>query len=94
MAWTESLKKAQNTLIVKVQPSCSEDVGILEMPISWANHLGHQQMENGASLTLEDKLRTQWLPKPFEGAQKTVNESQKSDTDFTLLEFDFALFRL
>lgn len=51
-------------------------------------------MENGASLTLENKLHMQWLPKPFEGAQKTVNESQKSDTDFTLLEFDSALFRL
>lgn len=32
--------------------------------------------------------------KLFEGAQKIVNEFQMSDTDLTLLDFGFSLFRL
>jgi hypothetical protein len=50
----QSLKRAQERLTVKVQPSCSRDSSVLEMPVPWDDHQEQQRREAG--LSLGDKL--------------------------------------
>jgi hypothetical protein len=47
------LKKAQERLLVKVQPSCSERPRTLETPVPWDDPQEQQQQWRGAKGSLE-----------------------------------------
>lgn len=80
VAGLESLKRAQERLPVKVQPSCSKR----PKHVWRRQHHGMttKQQWSGASRSLKDKLvmlqraESEKWPKPFGGAQKIVSESR------------------
>ena len=100
MVGLESLKRTQERLLVKGQPSFTRDSSIWGMTVSWDDW--QKQACSEASLSWGDKVcvcvaagRAGEITQLHGGSRKSINKPLISDTElFTWLEFSFALFRL
>lgn len=91
MAGLESLKRAQERLLVKVQPSCSKEPPAV-LRCQCQGTIKKNSSSNRARRSLEDKLCVLWRAE-LEVTQ--ASRPRRLDIElFTLLESGFALVRL
>ena len=90
-AGSESLKRAQKMLPLKVHPSCSGYGSIWETPVLQNDCQGQPQLWSGACLSLRDKPSELWMAEPEKrhlrpfGAQRIVSRSQTWRSDLCML---------